>query len=358
MRVCFLTERMLLGYGVDLVVHKLGEGLSKIGHEVTVCCNVRDKTFEKAPYRIKQIPYWRVPNHSKTEEHAYEVMRSTVSDQDVLVPCTFPYYYVAFKSGKPYIAIDFGVVPPKFFPGRIARELKYHWKTQYEKYYQKAATIVFISEFLKRRLPVQFENRTEIIYPGIDHYPDIYLCELKKLYGLTGTLLLYFGRSTDISPYKNTDAILKLYQSLKRDYPELSLVISTNCTPEEQRRLEKHGAIVVNSVLMHFVPSIYRSADIFVTATLWEGFDLPLLEASYFGLPVVANAIGAHPEIVRHERTGFLTKDENELPLYVSRLLDDSKLRKKMGENGKVFARKNFSWSDTISRFEKVLNGI
>ena len=37
MRVCFLTERMLLGYGVDLFVDRLAEGLSQVkGFKTTV----------------------------------------------------------------------------------------------------------------------------------------------------------------------------------------------------------------------------------------------------------------------------------------------------------------------------------
>ena len=127
-------------------------------------------------------------------------------------------------------------------------------------------------------------RRAEAIYLGIDHYQKNALGDLKAELGLDGTTILYQSRSSDTTPYK-----------------------------EGQSRLERAGAMVLNGVLIPFMPSVYQCADIFATATQWEGFDLPLLEASYFELPVVAFEIGAHPEIVQHGRTGYLARSRTEL---------------------------------------------
>jgi glycosyltransferase involved in cell wall biosynthesis len=301
---------MLLGYGVDLVVHKLSEGLSRSGHEVTVICSKSDETFQGGVYKIKTIRYKRGLNLAATEQEAYRVTKSSIERQDILVPCTFPYYYLAWKSGKAWTPIDFGLVPAEFYGRRIARELRYHRRTTYDGYFKSANRIISISQYLKQQLPPDLAERTEVVHPGIDHYPDLFLCDVRRLYELDGRVLLYFGRSQDFSPYKNVDGLIKAFRALKRRHADLDLVISTNCTPQEQYRLESQGAKVLNGVLMHFVPSIYNAADIYVTDTLWEGFDLPLLEASYFGLPVAANAIGAHPEIVKDGVTGLLAHNE------------------------------------------------
>jgi glycosyltransferase involved in cell wall biosynthesis len=42
------------------------------------------------------------------------------------------------------------------------------------------------------------------------------------------------------------------------------------------------------------LPTLYRSADCFVSASRGEGWDLPLLEAMACGLPTIATAWGAH----------------------------------------------------------------
>jgi glycosyltransferase involved in cell wall biosynthesis len=180
------------------------------------------------------------------------------------------------------------------------------------------------------------------------------LVDLREELGLHGTIILYQGRSTDTTPYKGVNTLLEAYSKLRTERDDVRLLISTSCSLEEQAGLENAGATVLNGVLMPFVPSVYHCADIFATATQWEGFDLPLLEASSFGLPVVAFAIGAHSEIVEQGRTGYLVKDKTEFLDRVKRLIDDADLRKQMGKNGATFAAK-FKWGGVVREFERVV---
>lgn len=138
----------------------------------------------------------------------------------------------------------------------------------------------------------------------------------------------------------------------------IRLVITTSCSSREQARLEKGGALVLTGVQPEFIPSLYASCDVFVTATKWEGLDLPALEASYFGRPVVAYRVGAHPEIIRHEETGFLAETFEEFESFVGRLISDPHLRERMGASGKKFASENFKWSDAISKYIDLITGL
>jgi len=49
----------------------------------------------------------------------------------------------------------------------------------------------------------------------------------------------------------------------------------------------------------------YSACDVYVSASLWEGFNLPLAEAQACGKPVVAFDLCSHPEVVRD---GILVK--------------------------------------------------
>ena len=51
---------------------------------------------------------------------------------------------------------------------------------------------------------------------------------------------------------------------------------------------------------------LYQVADVYVSCSLSEGFNLPLIEAQYFGLPVVAFDIPTHREVIGDEE--FLVK--------------------------------------------------
>jgi len=48
------------------------------------------------------------------------------------------------------------------------------------------------------------------------------------------------------------------------------------------------------------LPCYYAACDLYVTASLWEGFNLPIAEAQACGKRVVAFNIGSHPEVVKN----------------------------------------------------------
>lgn len=56
------------------------------------------------------------------------------------------------------------------------------------------------------------------------------------------------------------------------------------------------------------LPYYYAACDVYVTASLWEGFNLPAAEAQACGKKVVAFNLGSHPEIVKN---GILVEKEN-----------------------------------------------
>ena len=94
----------------------------------------------------------------------------------------------------------------------------------------------------------------------------------------------------------------------------------------------------------------YQAADLFaltsrVAGHSVEGFGLVYLEASANGLPVVAHRTGGVESAVRAGVTGLLVDpgDEAALAEAIRRLVEDSALRRRLGENGRRFASQ-FSW--------------
>ena len=81
----------------------------------------------------------------------------------------------------------------------------------------------------------------------------------------------------------------------------------------------------------------FMVADIFVHPTLNDAFPLVILEAMQFQLPVVSTFEGAIPEIVDHERTGFLVAkgDDDELHKQIEYLMMNQQIREEMGRAGR-----------------------
>ena len=76
-----------------------------------------------------------------------------------------------------------------------------------------------------------------------------------------------------------------------------------------------------------------------------ENCPMSILEAMAHGKPVVASRIGGIPELIDEEITGLLfdPEDHSRLATHVSRLMSEPRLRKRMGERGRLRAEAQFS---------------
>ena len=89
---------------------------------------------------------------------------------------------------------------------------------------------------------------------------------------------------------------------------------------------------------------------------LVSGMDLApvtLKEAQLMKKPVIATNAGGIPEMMDHEKTGFLVEegDTKDLLEKISILLNDKELASKMGNAGREFVINNFSWDIIAKRF-------
>ena len=98
------------------------------------------------------------------------------------------------------------------------------------------------------------------------------------------------------------------------------------------------------------VISVHLQSKIFVLASHKEGFPNALLEACSIGLPSISFDIVAGPsDIIENEKNGILLSDGDVegLTMAINSLIDDEKLRNRLGNNAK----------DTSKRFDVVTIG-
>jgi len=98
----------------------------------------------------------------------------------------------------------------------------------------------------------------------------------------------------------------------------------------------------------------YRSADLFVLPSLSEGLPTSILEAMYFGLPVVATDI---PGVRDHFSDYALLvppRDEHALADAIHTLLDDEDLAKNFSQKGKSLVISRYTWDHVVREYEKL----
>jgi glycosyltransferase involved in cell wall biosynthesis len=104
------------------------------------------------------------------------------------------------------------------------------------------------------------------------------------------------------------------------------------------------------------IEEILALTDIFVSASLWEGLPLSVMEAMASGRPVIVTDIASHRELVEDRVTGLLVPVKNPFALAkaIKELLGHEERRREMGEAGRQKVEKNFSLQKMVEKTERL----
>jgi len=169
---------------------------------------------------------------------------------------------------------------------------------------------------------------------------------------IQGPYLLYVGGLANPDWRKNLDGLLEGFARWQRegDRPE-TLVLAGGMGPEGERLAQRARELGARVAFPGFVadadlPALYSGATCFVTASRYEGFGLPALEAISCGTPVVAFDAGAVPEVAGPGALLAPAGDLTALFRAVTSVCDEQPLRDRLRAEGLEHA-KRYSWQRT-----------
>lgn len=216
-----------------------------------------------------------------------------------------------------------------------------------------ADVVIAISEFTKRDIICHYHidpEKIQVIYQGCDssfmqpQSPER-LMEVKKKYSLPDRYILNVGT---VEERKN---VLLAVKALENTEENVSLVIVGKATPYTESVLQYARDKGLSDRLLHIsgvdfrdLPCIYRMAQIFVYPSRIEGFGIPILEALWSGVPVIAATGSCLEEAGGPDSIYIDPDDHSELAACFNRLLADDSIRKRMVEKGLEYAK---TFSDT-----------
>ena len=120
------------------------------------------------------------------------------------------------------------------------------------------------------------------------------------------------------------------------------------------------GLYSVGSVYFEDMPDRYNEMNILVMPAVREGFGLAIAEAMACGLPVVASNCSAIPELVDHDKGGFLCPvgDVDAFAEKINILADSPGLRREMGEYNRAKVEKMFTVERMVREYQDLFDSV
>lgn len=240
-------------------------------------------------------------------------------------------------------------------------ELDYHrWSAQ--RALRKARAVITVSEFSKQEMINVFRTdpiAIHVIPCGYNRAFEVNASEeinkrIKKKYRLPESYFLFIGR---IEEKKNVSIMLeayRLYRSLGGT-AGFVLVGKPGYGHEQfKKNLSQPGVLELGWVAQADLPALMQRATVFLFASAYEGFGIPVLEAMASGTPVITSTTSATREVAGNAALLVNPHNAAEIAAAMSDLMNNSELRIRLRDRGRIRCRA-FSWEKTAQEIWNVL---
>jgi glycosyltransferase involved in cell wall biosynthesis len=279
------------------------------------------------------------------------------------------------KLGIPFVLeVNADLLEQRRFKGiqeRGLRRLFALWATRV--CFTSAAQIICISPRLKEHLQFKWdidESRLTVLPCAADveaFKPDYNSESVRKGLGLTTEpVVMWVG---GFYPWHDLSLLLESFALILRRRPDARLVLvgdgQTRSAVEATLKKAgmRHAVIMTGKVAHSQVPEMLSTADVAVvpstplTAGLGgTGTPLKLFEYMAAGKAIVATALNEAAEVIQNGHNGILVEpgDVNTFAEATLRLIDDPKERRRLSQNAREQAVKQYSWEHYTRRLEEI----
>lgn len=179
---------------------------------------------------------------------------------------------------------------------------------------------------------------------------------MNKMYGKRN--LLYVG---SIIPRKNTELIIKTFVELKKNTQnrDLQLVLvgkgdvryiqkCKELIPDEMREDVVWCAFIKNAQLKY----IYKAAYAFLLPSVQEIFGMVLLEAMYFGIPVVSSHSAGAGTLIQNGVNGLIVEqfDVMTWKVAIESVINNGEFAEKLGRTATETIKQDFMWDSIANK--------
>lgn len=278
--------------GTERVVFHLVEELVRLGHDVTLFASGDSTTSAKLiPMCERALTHTPFINRDAIMTQMLEQVWNLSHQFDIIHShLDFVGFPLARRSEVPVITTVHGHLGAP----ELAKVYREFWE------------IPLISVSYAQRVLFAYNNWTANVYHGIpvDRY---------RVHSSPQEYFAFVGR---MSPEKSPDVAIRIAQQLG-----MPLRMAAKVDPVDREYFETEIAPLLDDPLIQFVGEItdrekgelLGNACAVLCPHRPESFGLVLIEALACGTPVMTFRHGSYPELIDHEATGFLCRDEQEM---------------------------------------------
>jgi len=373
MHALLAHERFLFRFGVDRVLIMYGIGLKKLGWKISILANRVDReVLETFADKIILVP----ESHEFKDNNEFALQWLQVhweahfgderEKPDVVLIGGWPFLKcIPFwkERGIKVVFSDHGVVPLTGYQG-YQLEILQKLKTLRQQNMPRCDAVIAVSDFiLESQSRVDAGSNVECIriYNGADHmhldlWRDGVVCgvnesrtsvaRIRQHKAKSRKFILNLGRWED-NNYKNSAALYEIIPEIVKHAPDG--IVGILGTAEQ---LNIPSALQDHVTPLGFpsdeeLQELMIEADLGLSVSLWEGFNLALGEMQWIGKPVLVFRKGAHPEVVMHP--WLLCHDSHEMATKAVEVLsgggiDEAEMAAAVGS-----FKNKFNWQRTVA---------
>lgn len=206
------------------------------------------------------------------------------------------------------------------------------------KVHSTASRVVAISNPVKKVLTT-IDDRipAEVIFSSFSTL-DVNESEVRRLKNTYKKKFLIGHVGALVNKDKGQTHIINVAKRLFKSHPDIHFLFLGDGS--NRASFEKQAKGYDNIEFAGFKKNIgdyYSIFDLFLFPSLDEGLGSAVLDAFYFGLPVIATEVGGIPDMITPNKTGVLIQPQNEREMHdqIIALYQAPSLCRKLGENAK-----------------------
>ena len=169
-----------------------------------------------------------------------------------------------------------------------------------------------------------------------------------------------------VIPRKGHEALVRALATMADRRWHLTCVGSFDRHPETTRRVRaivsENGlddrVTFAGEVDAKALDEYYDAADLFVLATLHEGYGMAVAEALARGLPVISTATGAIDDLIAGAGVLVPPSDPIALARALASVIENPSVREELARGARLARKRLPSWADAVRRMTKVLSAV